>query len=51
MLVAGCHRRSVPHALLAPLSVDVRLKQRPHLTPVEVADVPLESTEEMEVSP
>jgi DNA-binding PadR family transcriptional regulator len=31
-------------------AADVRLKQRPHLTPVEVADMPLEPTHEMEVS-
>jgi DNA-binding PadR family transcriptional regulator len=31
-------------------AADVRLKQRPQLAPVEVADIPLESTEEMEVS-
>jgi DNA-binding PadR family transcriptional regulator len=31
-------------------AADVRLKQRPHLSPVEVADVPLEPTHEMEVS-
>ena len=31
-------------------AADVRLKQRPQPAPVEVADLPLESTEEMEVS-
>ena len=31
-------------------AADVRLKQRPHLAPVEVADMPLEPTDEMEVS-
>jgi DNA-binding PadR family transcriptional regulator len=31
-------------------AADVRLKQRPQLAPVEVADMPLESTQEMEVS-
>jgi hypothetical protein len=31
-------------------AADVRLKQRPHLAPVEVADMPLEPTEPMEVS-
>jgi hypothetical protein len=36
---------SVPHALLS-----IRLKQRPQLTPVEVAELPLEPTQEMEVS-
>jgi DNA-binding PadR family transcriptional regulator len=30
-------------------AADVRLKQRPQLAPVEVADMPLEPTEEMEV--
>jgi hypothetical protein len=36
---------SVSHALIS-----VRLKQRPQLTPVEVAELPLEPTQEMEVS-
>ena len=31
-------------------AADVRLKQRPALAPIEVADMPLESTQEMEVS-
>jgi DNA-binding PadR family transcriptional regulator len=31
-------------------AADVRLKQRPQLAPVEVADMPLEPTQEMEVS-
>jgi len=31
-------------------AADVRLKQRPGLAPVEVADMPLEPTQEMEVS-
>ena len=31
-------------------AADVRLKQRPHLTPVDVADMPLEPTQAMEVS-
>ena len=31
-------------------AADVRLKQRPHLSPVEVADMPLEATRTMEVS-
>jgi hypothetical protein len=36
---------SVSHALIS-----VRMKQRPQLTPVEVAELPLEPTQEMEVS-
>jgi len=32
-------------------AADVRLKQRPRLEPVEAADMPFESTQEMEVSP
>jgi DNA-binding PadR family transcriptional regulator len=31
-------------------AADVRLKQRPHLTPVEMADTPLGATQETEVS-
>jgi hypothetical protein len=31
-------------------AADVRLRQRPHIAPVAVADIPIERTHEMEVS-